>query len=91
MVLYNHYIPQDTVFEEIPEDGAPRQKSWGAPPPGDEKNAGLAGIFQRLTLANLDTGDILLMIILFLILREGDHADLVLILALVLILGSGSS
>ena len=43
---------------------------------------GLSGLLGKLGLGKLDSGDILLLLILFLLWREGDHFDLVLLLAL---------
>ena len=42
----------------------------------------LSGLLGKLGLGKLDSGDILLLLILFLLWREGDHFDLVLLLAL---------
>lgn len=44
--------------------------------------AGCPGLLGKLGLGKLDSGDILLLLILFLLWREGDHFDLVLLLAL---------
>ena len=47
------------------------------------KGKGLgSGLLEKLGLSKLDSGDILLLLILFLLWREGDHFDLVLLLAL---------
>lgn len=55
---------------------------------GDKKNAGgLTGIFKALQLDNLDTGDILLMLILLFLFLEGDNTELVITLGLMLLLG----
>ena len=49
---------------------------------GSKGTGGLSGLLGKLGLGKLDSGDILLMLILFLLWREGDHFDLVLLLAL---------
>lgn len=41
-----------------------------------------SSLLGKLGLGKLDSGDILLLLILFLLWREGDHFDLVLLLAL---------
>jgi hypothetical protein len=51
-----------------------------------EKNAGLSGILKKFNLGDIDTGDILLFLILILLLLEGDNWELVIILGLVLFL-----
>ena len=48
---------------------------------GSKGTGGLSGLLGKLGLGKLDSGDILLLI-LFLLWREGDHFDLVLLLAL---------
>lgn len=54
---------------------------------GEAKNAGAAGILKGFGLEDLDSGDILLMLILLLIFLEGDHTELVITLGLMLLLG----
>lgn len=57
---------------------------------GTEKNAGLSGILKKLKLDELDMGDLLLLLILFLVLKEGGNWELAIILGLVFLLGMGS-
>lgn len=52
----------------------------------EAKNAGLAGILKGLGLEEVDSGDILLLLILLLIFLEGDNTELVITLALMLLL-----
>lgn len=54
---------------------------------GEAKNAGIAGILKGLGLDDLDSGDILLLLILLLIFLEGDNMELVITLGLMLLLG----
>lgn len=54
-----------------------------------EGKGGLAGLFKTLHLENLDTGDVLLLLIILYLLVEGDDLDLVIALGLVLIMGLG--
>lgn len=56
---------------------------------GGAKNAGGTGIFDRLGLAHLDKGDILLVLILVYLFRESQDEEWLIILALVLLMGLG--
>ena len=56
---------------------------------GEDKNAGMAGILKSLHLEDLDSGDILLLLIVLLLFLEGDNMDLVITLGLMLLLGMG--
>ena len=49
---------------------------------GSKGTGGPSGLLGKLGLGNLDSGDSRLLLILFLLWREGDHFDLVLLLAL---------
>lgn len=60
----------------------PRDLSLCFFPAGLQRHRGLSGLLGKLGLGKLDSGDILLLLILFLLWREGDHFDLVLLLAL---------
>ena len=55
----------------------------------ESKNAGMAGILKGLHLEELDSGDILLLLILLLVFLEGDNTELVITLGLILLLGLG--
>jgi hypothetical protein len=52
-----------------------------------EKGGGLTGILKNLKLDDLDTGDILLMLILLFLFLESDDEELILTLARMLIIG----
>lgn len=54
---------------------------------GEAKNAGIAGILKGMGLEDLDSGDLLLLLILLLIFLEGDHTEMVITLGLMLLLG----
>ena len=56
---------------------------------GEDKNAGMAGILKSLHLEDLDSGDILLLLIILLLFLEGDNLELVITLGLMLLLGLG--
>lgn len=56
---------------------------------GKNEWAGVSGLLKKLKLDNLDSGDILLLLIVLFLLLEGDDLELVIALGLVLILGIG--
>lgn len=95
--MYNRYIPNGTVYARVVEDDGP---SRAAPSPAPhvpenadpavaaaEKKSGLAGILKGLKLDDLDTGDILLLLILLFLFLEGDDMELIITLGLMLLLG----
>ncbi|MBQ3135000.1 MAG: hypothetical protein IJB75_04220 [Oscillospiraceae bacterium] len=53
---------------------------------GASKNAGIAGILKGFGLDDLDSGDVLLLLILLLVFLEGDNTELVITLGLMLLL-----
>lgn len=95
--MYNRYIPQDAAY--TPVEGASR------PGPGPhrqsfrlsellgrkEGQSGLSGLLKSLHLENIDSGDILLLLIMLYLLVEGDDLELVIALGLVLLMGLGDS
>ena len=56
---------------------------------GEDKNAGIAGILKSLHLEDLDSGDILLLLIILFVFLEGDNMELVITLGLMLLMGLG--
>lgn len=93
--LYNHYISDDATYSRIPEANPRSDYSGRKQEPNffnffnqnkKEKNAGLSGILKKLKLDDIDTGDILLILILIMVLTEGDNWELALMLGLVLFL-----
>lgn len=54
---------------------------------GEDKNAGLAGILKSLELGDVDSGDILLLLIMLFLFLEGDNLELVITLGLMLLFG----
>ena len=91
MAIYNRYIPNGAAYTRITEeDSAPT-----APPPFQREEAetpkeekkGLASILKGLKLDDLDTGDILLLLILLFLFLEGDDMELIITLGLMLLLG----
>ena len=82
--IYNAYIPGDGPYENIPEEHSP---GWGATLSSllGGKGGGLTSLLQKLGFGKVDSGDLLLMLILFLLWREGDQLDWVLLLGLALL------
>jgi len=53
------------------------------------KDGGLNGLLKSLKLDHIDSGDVLLLLIILLLLSEGDDLDLVIALGVVLLMGLG--
>ena len=58
---------------------------------GTRGGGGLTGLLRSLKLDRLDSGDILLLLIVLLLLWEGDDLELVIALGLALIMGLGEA
>lgn len=93
--MFNPYISKEAVYTRIPNDPPPfafeaaeasttAEADKTADFQEQKKNAGLAGILQRLK--QMDKGDILILLILLLLILEGDNTELVITLGLVLLL-----
>ena len=96
--MYNRYIRNDAgVYSRIPEE----EPSRASPPPpqpepqqprqtSSHKNDGFSGILRNLLdqfhLSSIDSGDLLLLGLLFFLYREGADEDLLASLGLLLIL-----
>lgn len=101
MILYNRYIPNDAQYQPIHEPHSnsthfklPKNTQRPPPPPTKGSNpldglvGGLSGLLNRFHLERLDSGDILLVLILiFLFLERDDNLELVITLGLLLIFG----
>ena len=93
--MYNRYIPNGASYTRIPEEDAPPVRTPPEPEqaPEAEKKAehkaagGLSGLLKGLKLEGLDTGDVLLLLILLFLFLEGDDMELVTTLGLLLLLG----
>ncbi|MEQ2442211.1 hypothetical protein [Pseudoflavonifractor intestinihominis] len=98
--MYNRYIPGAGGYTRITEEDAPPVRHAEPPgplasaPPGDphppeaEKGAGaLASLLKSLKLDQLDSGDVLLLLILLFLFMEGDDVELMITLGLLLLLG----
>ena len=98
--MYNRYIPGAGGYTRIPEEDAPPVRRE-APPHDDslfpphsdspstaEKSAGaLSSLLKSLKLDHLDSGDVLLLLILLFLFMEGDDVELMITLGLLLLLG----
>ena len=83
--MYNRYIPNGTAYTRVLEEDEPPRPLRPEPEPA--KKTGLAGLLKGLKLEELDTGDILLLLILLFLFLEGDDLELIITLGLLLLLG----
>ena len=96
--MYNRYIPNGASYTRIlEEDGPPADREEPVRPSPvlsegereeapEEKSGALAGLLKTLKLDELDTGDILLLLIMLFLFLEGDDLELVITLGLMLLL-----
>lgn len=104
--MYNRYIPQDVAYTPVegttPSRPGPRRQSFRLPDflggkeglsglLGGQEGGGLSSLLKSLHLENIDSGDILLLLIMLYLLVEGDDLELVIALGLVLLMGLGDS
>lgn len=87
--MYNRYIPNGASYTRIPQEDAPPPQEENRPPKagGKAKSGALDSLLKQLKLDRLDTGDVLLLLILLFLFLEGDDMELVITLGLVLLLG----
>ena len=95
--MYNRYIPNGASYTRVVEEDAPPTQTVppDAPPPEPDAEApesakpasGLGKLRRGLKLDGLDTGDVLLLLILLFLCLEGDDMELVITLGLLLLLG----
>lgn len=85
--MYNRYIRRDDgVYERIPVQEPPPSDSAPPPPGGSGRQNPLRSILARLHLDSIDTGDLILLLLIFLLFREGEDEELLIALGLLLIL-----
>lgn len=89
--MYNRYVRNDDgVYQRVPASEPETPFSDHASSQGQNTRASLNGflsqIMGKLKLDDLDTGDLLLLAILFLLFRDGEDEELLLALGLLLIL-----
>lgn len=79
--MYNPYLPQSWVERESPTPPPPPTA-----PPAEKK--GLGGLLKGLKLEELDTGDVLLLLILLFLFLDNreDNLELLITIGLMLIL-----
>ena len=56
---------------------------------GGREGGALSGVLKSLHLDNIDSGDVLLLLIMLYLMKEGDDMELVIALGLILIMGLG--
>ncbi len=89
--------PREEAPPPPPETSCPpRQDAWQdhspppdgrcSTPPQGQKQGLLSELLGKLGLENIDTGDLLLLILLFLLFRDGEDEELLIALGLLLIL-----
>ena len=86
--MYNRYVRNgDGVYQRVSSSEEERPPG-SAPPRRPEGAAGglLSQLLGKLQLEDLDTGDLLLLAILFLLFKEGGDEELLIALGLLLIL-----
>ena len=84
--MYNRYVRDDAgVYQRVPS-GEPERPTGGGGRPRGGSGGILSQLLGRLKLEEVDTGDLLLLAILFLLFREGEDEELLLALGLLLIL-----
>ena len=69
-----------------PPHGGPGMGGYQPPPGSGGKKGFLSGILSKLKLEDIDTGDLLLLLILFLLFKDGEDEELLIALGLMLIL-----
>jgi len=76
--------------QEASQYTEPQGQPWGdfPPPPkgGGKKQGFLSSLLGKLKLDEIDTGDLLLLVILFLLFKDGEDEELLIALGLLLIL-----
>jgi len=84
--MYNRYIPRDEgPYRPVPPPEPPRHREPPPPPPPKELHM-LDHLLDRLHLRDLDSGDLLLLLILFLLFRQEADEEALIALGLLLIL-----
>lgn len=68
------------------EPATPPPPPHNPPPKGEGKTGFLSGLLRKLKLEDIDTGDLLLLLILFLLFKDGEDEELLIALGLMLIL-----
>lgn len=90
--MYNRYIPNGASYTRIAVEDGPTAAPAPAPAESDAaepeaRSGGLASLLKTLKLEKLDTGDVLLLLIILFLFLEGDDMELIITLGLMLLLG----
>lgn len=86
--MYNRYIPTPEGYTRVTEaDGARPPADPAGEKAAQAKDSPLSGLLRSLKLEGLDTGDLLLLLILLLLFLEGEDTELLIALGLLLLLG----
>lgn len=89
--MYNRYIQNDVgVYERIPRHEPPPPSAVtndvSEKHPPQARKGIVSDILAKFRLEEIDTGDLLLLVILFLLFRDGEDEELLIALGLLLIL-----
>ena len=103
--VYNRYLDPGGQTVSFGTPSPPQQPEENSSPPPHQKAAQkpadllgevtsglgdfLSGFLKKTSLSNLDSGDILLALIILFLFLEGDNLELVITLGLMLLLGLG--
>lgn len=74
---------------QAPRRPGPQERKTPSGDPLERVSGFLSGLLQKLTPGGLDTGDILLLLIILFLLTEGDDLDIVITLGLLFFMGLG--
>lgn len=85
--MYNRYIPQNSRYTPVEGPEQPSHADVGErSKPGRQT---LSELLKRLRLDSLDSGDILLLLVILLLWKESGDTDLLLALGGAMLLGDG--
>ena len=86
--MYNRYIRNEQgAYSRIPQqEPAPGPVSGRPPPPPPPEGRFLDRLLSRLHLGDIDSGDLLLLLILFFLFREEADEEVLIAIGLLLIL-----
>ena len=86
--MYNRYIRNEQgAYSRIPQqEPAPGPVSGRLPPPRPPEGRFLDRLLSRLHLGDIDSGDLLLLLILFFLFREEADEEVLIAIGLLLIL-----
>lgn len=84
--MYNRYIPAGSAYQPLEEDGGQDAPAHSGPLEG--VGDALSGLLKRFHLSHMDSGDLLLLLILLLLVSDGeDRLDWIIVLGLAVAFG----